>query len=151
MAPKNWGPPIWALFHTMAEKVKDENFAEIGPQMFNLIRQICRSLPCPDCANHATTFLNKVNVKTIQTKINFKMMLFAFHNMVNKRKELPWFNSEDLSKYALNKLPQIFIIFSQSYNKKTGNMKLMADSMVRRSIIQSTSEWFKKNYMFFNE
>ena len=151
MSPSDWGPPIWSLFHTMAEKVKEEHFDSMGPQMFNLIKQICLNLPCPDCANHATEFLNKVNSRTIKTKENFKMMLHFFHNSVNRRKEKTVFNASDLEKYAHYKLPQVFYVFAQSYNKKTGNMKLMADSMVRRNIIQSTGEWFKKNHMYFNE
>ena len=68
MSPSHWGPPIWALFHTMIEKVKEESFQSLGPQMFSLIKQICQYLPCPDCANHAIIFLNKVNAKTILTK-----------------------------------------------------------------------------------
>ena len=25
MSPNNWGPPIWMLFHSLAEKIKEEN------------------------------------------------------------------------------------------------------------------------------
>ena len=151
MSPSHWGPPIWALFHTMAEKVKEESFQLIGPQLFNLIKQICQNLPCPDCANHATAFLNKVNVKTIQTKTNFKMMLCVFHNSVNKRKDKPVFNLIDLEKYAGYRLPEVFQIFAQTYNKKLGNLKLMSESMARTRTLMYISDWFKQNHTHFNE
>ena len=151
MSPNQWGPPIWTLFHTMIEKIKDDKYSELYPQIFNLIKQVCRELPCPDCSNHATTFLNKVNIKTIQTREDFRMMLFVFHNMVNKRKGKPIFNSSDLEKYASNKLPQVFFVFTQTYNPKLGNLKLMTDTITRKRIIETLRAWFKLNYQSFND
>ena len=150
MSPSHWGPPIWALFHTMIEKVKEESFKTLGPQMFNLIKQICQYLPCPDCANHATIFLNKVNAKTILTKTNFKMMLFTFHNVVNKQKGYPIYNSVDLEKYSNYKLPEVFQAFAQTYNKKVGNLKLMTESLGRTRTLVFVSEWFKQNHLQFD-
>ena len=150
MSPSHWGPPIWALFHTMIEKVKEESFQTLGPQIFNLIKQICQYLPCPDCANHATVFLNKVNTKTILTKTNFKMMLFTFHNLVNRRKEYPIYNAVDLEKYSNYKLSEVFQVFAQTYNKKVGNLKLMSESIGRTRTLKFVSEWFKQNHQHFN-
>jgi hypothetical protein len=149
MSPKDWGPPIWMLFHTMAEKVNEADFENIGPQMFNMIKQICRNLPCPDCANHATTFLNTVKPSTIKTKNDFKLMLWFFHNQVNKRKDYQIYTKEDLAKYATYSMPDIFNKFALSYNKKNGNLKLMADSLERRRIIIYVSNWFKQNSQSF--
>ena len=149
MSPKDWGPPVWALFHTMAEKVNEEQFTIIGPQIFNIIKQICRNLPCPDCANHASTFLNSVKPSTIKTKNDFKMMLWFFHNHVNKRTNKPIFKQEDLLKYSTYKMHEMYYIFAQNYNKKTGNLRLMSDSIERKRIIISVSEWFKQNSKSF--
>lgn len=149
MSPKDWGPPIWALFHTMAEKVNEADFAKIGPQMFNLIRQICRNLPCPDCANHATTFLNAVKPSSIKTKNEFRLMLWFFHNQVNKRKGYKIYTQEDLAKYATYSMLDIYNKFALSYNKKTGNLKLMSDSLERKRIIVNVSNWFKQNSQSF--
>ena len=30
MSPSQWGPPTWMFIHTLAEKVKDEEFPKIG-------------------------------------------------------------------------------------------------------------------------
>jgi hypothetical protein len=150
MSPKHWGPPIWALFHTMAEKIKEENYTEMYPQIFNWIKQICLNLPCPDCANHASQFLKRVDLKTIRTKAELKMMLFVFHNMVNNKKGYAIYKAEDLDKYREYRLPAVFQIFATSYNMRLGNLKLMSDSMARRQTIIGLSQWFKTNKDMFD-
>ena len=29
-----WGPPIWTLFHTLAAKIREDKFNEIGHELF---------------------------------------------------------------------------------------------------------------------
>ena len=60
MSTKKWGPPVWTLLHTLAEKINPDKFAEIGPQLFVIIKRICGALPCPDCAQHASQFLARI-------------------------------------------------------------------------------------------
>jgi hypothetical protein len=150
MSPKDWGPPLWLFFHTLAEKVDETKFDVLGPQIFNLIRKICSCLPCPDCSNHATTFLNKVKMNTISTKENLKMMLFYFHNTVNKRTNKPVFPGDGLSIYSTYSLPKLFVNFTNTYNKRLGNLRLMNDSLQRKNVIIFVSGWLKTNHMFFN-
>ena len=47
---KTWGPCTWYLFHTLAEKVKEESFPLIKESLISLIIRICSNLPCPECA-----------------------------------------------------------------------------------------------------
>ena len=68
MSPNVWGPPVWMLLHSLAEKIKEEKFSEIGPQLFNIIKNVCSNLPCPDCSMHATRFFSRVNFSLIKTK-----------------------------------------------------------------------------------
>ena len=60
MSPSKWGPPIWTLFHTLAEQITDEGYNVIGKQLYSYILKICKYLPCPDCSNHATIFFEKL-------------------------------------------------------------------------------------------
>lgn len=152
MSPKHWGPPLWMFFHTLAEKINETKFVELGlgSQLFNLIKQICNNLPCPDCSKHATIFLNKVKMNTISTKQDFKMMLFYFHNLVNLRTNKPAFVVTELSIYSTYHLPAVFQQFVNTYNRKTGNLKLMSDSMQRKNIIVAVSGWLKTNQSYFN-
>lgn len=152
MSPKDWGPPLWLFLHTLAEKIDETKFNELGfgSQLFNLIKQICNNLPCPDCSKHATSFLNKVKLNTISTKQDFKMMLFYFHNLVNIRTNKPAFLQTDLSIYANYSLPGVFKHFVTTYIRKTGNLKLMNDSLHRKNIIINVSSWLKTNHDHFN-
>ena len=68
MSTNVWGPPTWILFHTLIAKLTDDGFNTIGLQLFRYIKRICNNLPCPDCAQHATQFLSRVNMTTIKTK-----------------------------------------------------------------------------------
>ena len=41
---KTWGPCTWYLFHTLAEKVKEESFPLIKDSLISLIIRICSNL-----------------------------------------------------------------------------------------------------------
>ena len=92
-----WGPPTWFLFHTLAHKIKEEHFSKIKFELLNNIAIICRNLPCPKCADHATQYMSKINVGAIQTKDDIKNMLFKFHNDVNMRTGAPMFEFNELN------------------------------------------------------
>ena len=149
MSPSQWGPPVWELLHTMAEKINESCFPDISTQLFQIVSQICKNLPCPECASHAGDFLKTVKIHTIQTKQDFRMMLWVFHNKVNEKKRKPIFEASGLEKYAQNNLQSVFTVFANEYTKRQGNFKLMADTSARKRIVQSTSTWFGQNYSKF--
>ena len=75
MASKDvWGPATWTLFHTLAEKVKEEHFNEMLPDMLTMIKRICMNLPCPDCSAHAVQFMSKVTANQFDSKEKFKSL-----------------------------------------------------------------------------
>ena len=96
-----WGKPTWYFLHTLAEKVKTENFDKIKNQLLNIIYSICCNLPCPTCATHAQAYLNKINFKNITSKDQLKNILYVFHNSLNKQK-----GYDLLSESELNSLYQ---------------------------------------------
>ena len=144
MPPETWGPPIWTLFHTLAEKVKEDHFNKIGMELFMKIKQICQYLPCPDCSNHANQFLAKVKPETISNKYDFKSMLFFFHNLVNKRKNKKLYNFDNIEVYKDKNIIQCFNNFINAYTVK-GNMKLLADTMQRQHIMNGLKKWLQEN------
>ena len=73
-----WGEPTWYLFHALAEKVKEDKFHIVRQELLNTIYSICKNLPCPLCANHATEYMNGINFNTIQTKQNLIDFLLAY-------------------------------------------------------------------------
>ena len=148
MSPTTWGPPVWRFFHTLAEKMNEDKFQELGPQLFNLIRKICRVLPCPDCSMHATQFLSKINFSTIKTKTDFKNILYIFHNVVNKRKNKALYDNNNLSIYANNNIVNTYNQFVAVYQTK-GNMKLITDSFQRQLVLNDLKKWLLINMKYF--
>jgi len=149
MSPNIWGPPIWILFHSLAEKIKEDKFSEVGPQLFSMIKRTCSSLPCPECSRHATQFLSRVNFSLIKTKTDFKNLLYIFHNVVNKRKNKSLFNVLHLSNYSTTNLIVAFNNFVNVYHTR-GNMKLLAESFQRKLVVKDFRTWFMNNFQNFN-
>jgi hypothetical protein len=153
-APKRmrWGQPIWFLFHTLAEKVKEENFQQIRLELLNNIYSICSNLPCPDCASHAVQYLNKINFNAIQTKLQLKELLFIFHNEVNKKKGYPLLSRSELdSKYSSAVTKRIIYNFVMVYQDKHKSVRMIANDMFRSRQIIFLKEWFSKNIQYFDE
>jgi len=141
-----WGKPTWYLLHTLAEKVKDENFPSVRKDLLDIIYSICTNLPCPDCANHARVYLDGINFNTIQTKKDLKLMLFIFHNTVNKKKGYAIFTQEELdSMYASAITINIIQNFMAAYLVKNSAPQMIANDMFRRRIIGNAQDWLTKN------
>ena len=144
MTPDVWGPPIWTLFHCLAEKIKEEKFAELGPQIYSFIVQICKTLPCPDCSAHASQFLSKINPATITSKDILRSILFTFHTNVNTRKKKPKFDNALLTKYKSLNLIIAFKNFTIAYNSR-GNMKQLNESFHRTRLVKHFTQWMIAN------
>lgn len=138
-----WGAPTWYLFHTLAEKVKENSFPVIRKELLDIIFVICTNLPCPDCANHATRFMQGVNYDTIVTKLDFKELLFRFHNSVNARKGFPIFSRSELDDmYSRANTSNIIINFYNNF--KTTNMKVTTNSFYRATSFNNVKSWLNK-------
>jgi len=145
-----WGEPTWFLFHTLAEKIKDTEFAVVRTEILNIIFLIASNLPCPDCANHAKEYLNKINFNAIQTKEQLKECMFQFHNSVNKKKGMPLFNRNDLDeKYSKANLKPIINNFIRYYTSSTGSFKLISDDVYRKKIVKNMNQWIESHLSSF--
>ena len=148
MSPSQWGPPTWMFIHTLAEKVKDEEFPKIGQQIIANIQQICYNLPCPDCADHSRIFWSKVKVGNIQSKTDLVNLLYVFHNCINKRKKLGPFKYSNLAFYKTQSVVDTFNNFARNFNTK-GNMKLLTESFHRGRLLTSLKGWLMANIKSF--
>lgn len=149
MSKSVWGPPTWILFHTLAEKIKEEHFNTKKEELFNHIKQICFNLPCPECREHATRFMTKINISHCPSKENFKYMLFSFHNSVNKRKNIREQQSSILEKYKEPPIEEMINILINLYTKNPGNNQLM-DAFHRHKAIFGLQNWYNINKNIFN-
>ncbi len=147
-----WGAPFWFFFHTLAEKLKPELFYENRDAIFGIIREICRNLPCPTCTSHATQYLNNINFNAIQTRQDFIVMLYEFHNSINKRKNLPIFPYSELQpKYEKAIFINIVNHFMHFYKMEHHAVRLMSEDMYRRRSAKSILEWLHANQHIFDK
>ena len=146
--PEIWGPPTWTLLHTFAEKINENDYNKLIPQMFGLIKRVCSYLPCPDCSQHATQFLAKIKPEQIATKNDLKNTLYLFHNMVNARRKKPLYNYSNMNVYQNLNIVNVFNKFVSVYNTK-GNMKLLTESFQRSLIVKDLRKWIIYNINSF--
>ena len=145
MSPSSkWGPPIWRFIHCLIENIREEEFHTMGPVVFGLIKQICKTLPCPLCSTHATQFLSTVRFQHIHSKNDLIYLLYIFHNTVRKRKKQSIFSDKDLVQYKSYNLFRCFNDFVNAY-KTQGNMKLMADNFSRDITVRQIKQFLVKN------
>ena len=146
--PEVWGPPIWTLFHVLAEKINERAYPFYAGQLFSVIKNICSALPCPECTSDASIFLGKIKIQDLKTKNDFKNMVYLFHNYVNAKKRKRLYNYSGLEVYKKYNIVSVFNRFISVYHTR-GNMKLLAESFQRQNIIKSIRAWFSKNIMAF--
>jgi Erv1 / Alr family len=146
-----WGEPTWFLFHTLAEKVKEEEFPIIRKELLEKIYSICKYLPCPTCADHAVEYLNGINFNAIQKKSDLKLMFFNFHNEINRKKGYPIFFYSDLEdKYSKAVTISMLHYFMSHFEKKTKSIRMIANDFHRSNLVLSLKDWFNNNIQHFD-
>jgi hypothetical protein len=146
-----WGEPTWFLLHTLSVKVKESEFKNIRLDLLNRIYAICTNLPCPDCANHAKIYLDSINFNTIQTKEDLKILLYTFHNNVNKKKGYPMFPYEQLDeKYSLAITNNIIRNFMVHFSDRNRSLKLLVGDLQRYQLCNVLKNWFNEHIMCFD-
>lgn len=146
-----WGEPTWYLLHVLSFKIKDSEFKNTRVDLLNRIYAICTNLPCPDCANHAKTYLDNINFNTIQTKEDLKLLLFNFHNNVNKRKGYPQFSYDAFNeKYSTAITMNVIRNFMVHFSDKNRSFKLLPNDLHRAQLCNTLKNWFNENINRFD-
>ena len=128
-----WGNTVWFLFHTIAEKIKEEKLNDSKSDIINVIKLTCKCLPCPECSQHATELINSVKLEEIRTKEELKLFLFNFHNHINKKLNKPIFNQEELNKYSKANINIIIKNFNIIFSGNSNIPQLMNSSFQRKT------------------
>lgn len=147
-----WGEPFWNLFHVLSEKIiEDDYFIWKKTQFLNIVLIICRNLPCPDCATHATNYLNSTNFQTIQTKQQLKQFFYDFHNQVNIRRGVAFYPRESLdAKYSKGITINIVKEFMVHFENKHRSIHMISNDFHRGGIAVSLKKWFNENLKYFD-
>lgn len=146
--PEVWGPAVWTLFHTLAEKINEENNTAFVQQVFGFIKRICAFLPCPECSKDATSYLQRVKQSEIKTRTGLISTVYLFHNYVNRKKKKRLFNYGEISRYRNMNMVKVVSVFIGAYNTK-GNMNLIAESFQRKLIVSDLKRWLSGNINMF--
>jgi len=149
---QKWGPITWNLFHTMAEKIKDEHFDRHFPQLWKHFTKICHSLPCPQCSEHATIYIKQFRETQIKNKDLFQKFIHQFHNHANNNTNKPLYKIEILDIYKNNNLSQVFndFIIEWNYQMNQKNINLIAHNFIRKKTIKDFHLWFYSNLDIFD-
>jgi hypothetical protein len=148
MSTAIWGPPIWNLFHTLAAKIREDRYDDLGQHLFRYIAKISMYLPCPQCSAHATAFFSKINPANLKTKNDLVNTIYILHNLVNKRKEKAMYGPRVLEQYKNKNIIHAYNYFANVYKTK-GNMKLMTDTFQRQLIVGEFKKWLMANITAF--
>ena len=133
-----WGNITWYLLHSLAEKIKEETFINSKPLIIQLIKGICRNLPCPDCSQHATHLVNTANLDRINNKNELKSFLLEFHNRVNRKLGKPTWNIGQVNeKYKNSQVLNIISSFINIWKSVPYNEKLLMESFHRRKFLSN--------------
>lgn len=146
-----WGPAIWFFFHSIAQKVKEDSFPIIKNDLFSHIKNICKNLPCPNCSVHATNYLNSIDFSKINTKEDFKKMLYVFHNEVNRRLGKPDYKYSELNeKYDKANLNKIIPLFFKFFEDKHSSPRMISDDIFTQRLSNEIRKWINSNIHHFN-
>lgn len=151
MSKSVWGHITWLLFHTMAEKVRDEYYEEARGMMRQALVDLCASLPCPECSQHATYYMSRVNFDRIRTREQLKLMLFAFHNKVNRDLGKPPASINQLDRYYDADIDKVVAFFMRTYDQQTFSYSRIFQS-TRVNVKQPRRAfyaWFRSNRHMF--
>lgn len=144
----HWGTITWIFFHTLAEKIKEDRFAENKTFLFGIVTSLCHCLPCPDCRAHAVKTLREHPMNRIKTKDQFKSYLHSFHNEVNLRRKKKPKGAGVLEKYSSASLPRSFVVLKAHF--RTTSPRLMLEQMTRVQTLHSLTQQMRENEHLFD-
>lgn len=128
-----WGNNIWYLFHTLSYKIKEESFLILKNDLIEIFKNICKNLPCPDCSKDAMNVIGKIDFNNINSKEDFKLMLFNFHNYVNRKLKKKEFKYQDFdNKYKNANINNLINNFNIIFNSKASNPHMITNAFLRK-------------------
>jgi len=130
-----WGSSVWNLFHTIAHKIKEDKFLFHKSNIIYIIENICNTLPCPECSKDATAMLKKVDFAQINSKADFKLLMFNFHNAINTKLKKPLFDFNELDdKFSKANIDAIYNNLNIIYTSNSNVPQLMSSSFHRHHL-----------------
>jgi hypothetical protein len=141
----SWGPPTWIFIHALCEKINPVHYLLVKDALWNHLKELCANLPCPDCSQHATSYLSKLS--TPPTKMHLIQVMHTFHNVVNQNTGKPPFPVERLTQYRNVPFPVLFSLYKKANTNQQYNPKLMMHKMRSRQFLQRFQGWLQQQQL----
>ena len=145
-----WGVITWMLFHTLAEKIKNNYFTSYIHTILIFIQKICNCLPCPYCREDAKKYLSSFNFSLIKSKMDLKLFIYDFHNNVNKKLGNENSPIKILEKYENLDIINVINLWSQYFTRYGIEAQEFMEGMQRNSVKNELYNFIIKNRHIFN-
>lgn len=85
--PKNWGPKMWFILHTVSLQYSNEPTSEEKKAAFNFINSLPLLLPCVVCKDHLREHFKHMPLTFdhLRNRETFSKYVYDLHEMVNKQ------------------------------------------------------------------
>lgn len=150
MSKSVWGPVTWRFLHTMAVKIRPEFFSVQRDNLVLLIKNVCETLPCPECKAHAVSNIKRANMNKIVSKDSLINFLYEFHNLVNTQTKKRIAPRVILEQYELQNTAEAVNKFAEVYSVSNNNSRLMTDNFHRRRFLEWLKQYLINNGKCFN-
>jgi hypothetical protein len=140
-----WGGITWVFLHTLSYKVHPEHYKQVKMILWDHIKQLCSSLPCPDCAAHATQYLKKIPIP--ETKEQLVRVLVDFHNAVNRKLGKPFFHSQEFNKYSTVDLSMAFYACKHVIKTQPYNPRMIMNKLTTHDRLTKFQVWLQQQRM----
>ena len=150
MSKREWGNAVWYLIHTLSHKLKEGQDDHI-PELYSNLAQIATTLPCPDCSQHASSYIRHYRNKPPTTRDELNMFFWGMHNWVNRRLHKPQFTSKDyIDKYNLAVTHKIIKHYINVMSQNARYDKAMMNTFNRSNMVKKFIKYINNNIYRFN-
>lgn len=150
MKKAEWGPIIWTLLHCIACKIKEEHFETEKLHLLKTISGICSNLPCPSCAMHATSIIQKYINTSVKTKNDLIKLILMLHNVVNRKlKKDIIYTMDDLSTYDNKVFRDVLVEYYIMMRTQKYSQKMMLNNFHRDTFLKKFYNYFTNNLSKF--
>jgi hypothetical protein len=123
MGKEIWAVPCWYFFHGFAARINANFYRSNYKTVWkNIYVNLCLSLPCPMCRQHATKYIKNGQYSDIDTKEKLIKYVFKFHNYVNSQLGKPLFKYDNIDVYERLRMKQCYFMVYKSFTRDYSRM-----------------------------
>ncbi len=149
MSKQAWGNATWFMMHTLAQKLRPE-YAHAVPGLLMQFENVCRNLPCPDCAEHASRMFATANIRAVVDKDTLMRFLYELHDAVNRRLGKPCPTMDECCElYSRGRTVAILTHFFQVMKNIKSQDRAMIYGFRRQQCMKSFAEFMDANLHIF--